>query len=83
MQVIMEKKTSMEEKYKAEQFRKTKKNFFRRGHKIGITSNVEIFVSMRRKGRLYTFTNTENKPFPSQAEIVGDVLIRSHSILTL
>ena len=59
----------MDKRNKAEQFRKSKKNFFRKGYKIGITSNVEMWILMKRKGKNYTFTNTDT-PF-CQVEMVG------------
>jgi hypothetical protein len=59
----------MDKRNKAEQFRKSKNNFFFRGYKIGIKSDVEMFILMKRKGKFYTFTNTDH--LFSQAEIVG------------
>ena len=61
---------------KAEQFRKSKKNFFKRGCKIGIKSDAEIFVLIKRKGKLYKFTNTNRPSWPSQAEIVRSTSLK-------
>jgi hypothetical protein len=61
----------MDKRNKAEQFRKSRKNFFQRAYKIGIKSDVEMFILMKRKGKLYTFTNTDHSFWPSQVEIVG------------
>lgn len=61
----------MDKRNKAEQFRKSKNNFFRRAIRIGIKSDVEMFILMKRKGKSYTFTNTDDPFWPSQAKIVG------------
>ncbi|RDL36279.1 uncharacterized protein BP5553_06891 [Venustampulla echinocandica] len=52
----------MDKRNKAEQFRKAKKNFFKRGYKIGLKSDAEIFILIKRKDKSYSFTNT-NLPF--------------------
>ena len=61
----------MEKRKKAEQFRKSKKNLFYRAYTIGIKSDVEMFISMKRNGKFYTFTNTDRPFWPSQVEMVG------------
>jgi hypothetical protein len=70
--IIMDKKK--EKRNKAEQFRKSKQNFFRRAYKIGVKSDTEIFILMKRKGRTYTFTNTNTPSWPSQAQIVRNII---------
>ncbi|KAH8674405.1 hypothetical protein BGZ60DRAFT_429414 [Tricladium varicosporioides] len=48
----------MDKRNKAEQFRKARKNLFKRCYKIGVTSDAEMFILVKRKGKSYTFTNT-------------------------
>jgi hypothetical protein len=45
---------------KSEQFQKTRNNWFKRGFKIGYTSKAELWVVIKRKGKFYTMTNTDN-----------------------
>jgi len=50
-------KAIMEKRNKAEQFRKARNNFFKRGYQIGINSDTKMFIWMERKDKLYTFAN--------------------------
>lgn len=65
----------MDRRGKSEQFRKTRNNYFKRGFKIGDTSEAELWVVMKRKDKFFTFMNTDN-PLPSQAEIVSQMASR-------
>jgi len=64
----------MDKRNKSEQFRKSKINFFKRGRKIGVNSDAEIFIWIRRKGKCYTFANTDLLPKEFQA-IVCNIAI--------
>lgn len=71
----MEKKAAaMEKKTKAEQFRKSKNNYFKRGYNIGKKSQVEIFVLMKRNDKFWTFINTDRPFWSSQADIVSQTV---------
>jgi len=61
----------MDTRAKSEQFRKRKKNYFKRGHSIGVTCNAELFVLFKRNGKFHTFTNMEEIVLPTQEEIVS------------
>jgi hypothetical protein len=58
---------------KAEQFRKARNNYFRRGHEICCKSEAEVLVLIRRKGKFYRFSSSDNILHVSEAEIVSSV----------
>jgi hypothetical protein len=64
----------MDKRNKAEQFRKARNNFFKRGYKIGIKSDAEMFILIKRKDKAYTFTNM-NVPFCACQAIVRNIAI--------
>ena len=64
----------MDKRNKAEQFRKARNNFFKRGYKIGIQSDAEMFILIKRKDKVYTFTNT-NLPFYAYQAIIRNIVI--------
>jgi hypothetical protein len=56
---------------KAEQFRKARNNYFRRGHEICHKSDADILVLIRRKGKFYRFSSSDNLMHVSEEEIVS------------
>lgn len=56
---------------KAEQFRKAKKNFFRRGHEICFKSDAEMLILVKRNDKFHRFFNAEDMLHVSQAEVVS------------
>ena len=63
----------MNKRTKAEQFRKARNNFFKRGYKIGIQSDAEMFILIKRKDTSYTFSNTSHPFWTSQTETVRNI----------
>lgn len=72
----------MMERDMSEQFRKSRNNYFKRGYQIGVKSDAKVFVLMERKGKFYTFRNTDRQFWQSQIDIVSRA-IHKYPILLL
>jgi hypothetical protein len=64
----------MEKRAKSEQFRKRRNNYFQRGYDIGIACEAELFVLIRKKDKIYTFTNMDE--LPNQEEYVSEISLK-------
>jgi hypothetical protein len=69
--------TAVMNRRKAEQFRKARNNYWRRGYEIGHKCGAEMLVLMRRNGKIYRFTNSDSLLRLSQAEIVSKKYFQS------
>lgn len=55
----------------AERFRKSRNNFFFRGHKICVKSEAEMLILIKRRGKFYRFYTTESLLHITEGEVVS------------